>query len=642
MPGRARRPARIAADTRMEEADAPSALSLERPAKQGYLWKQSQWVKKWKKRWFVLWPNAPHRDKGRMLFYYLTPQDKRPRGVIALAPGSFTLMTSPGRTVKDRDFPLCLMIKLQGKRNDDLELATDNETEVMSWAHAINSTGAINESVPNPGGADTIFSSAQLRDQLTRDSDEEDGDLGGARARTGGAAAHSGDDKMDLIIELDQVSSERDQLQKHQEVLQKALQMFLPTADLSSSGQLLEQADHAASNRTEVSRLQQDLGHAQRRAAEIERVREAEQARQRRDEQRLHDELQELRSQNSTLRGDEQLCREEVVALREEITRLRQSSAAAGAGAGGTGSIDATGDNRTSEASEEGTGGSAETSVGSSGNGSGEASVGMQGPQQAVLDAELRQLRLDHQQALADAEQRMLEEQEEHSVEKRRLEEMLTKTAKKNRELRSKLESSDSSASSHSERMKELTDENRALMKAKNDSTVEAASTRKELERANEEIEKQDKQISDLQAEKGGNSDQLNVMTQQVAKLTQEKDSATAELEAALDNVGELSTRLDETLAELAQLKAQQPKASGAGNANAAQHGGTEAARVAQLEAALREAEARRAQVEAARLDLETKVRQALLTAKANQDRLEAENASLKAQLDLQNGSSNA
>ena len=150
-----------------EEAEAPSALSLERPAKQGYLWKQSQWVKKWKKRWFVLWPNAPHRDKGRMLFYYLTPQDKRPRGVIALAPGSFTLMTSAGRTVKDRDFPLCLVIKLQGKRNESLELATDNETEVMAWAHAINSIQAIDDGTPSPG-ADLIFSSTQLRDQLAR------------------------------------------------------------------------------------------------------------------------------------------------------------------------------------------------------------------------------------------------------------------------------------------------------------------------------------------------------------------------------------------------------------------------------------------------------------------------------------------
>lgn len=593
-----------------EESEAPSALSLERPAKQGYLWKQSQWVKKWKKRWFVLWPNAPHRDKGRMLFYYLTPQDKRPRGVIALAPGSFTLMTSNGRSVKDRDFPLCLIIKLHGKRkHDSLELATDNETEVMAWAHAINSTTAIDDSMPNPGGADLIFSSTQLRDQLARDSDDDDDDLGGARVRAGAGAgaAHSGDDKMDLLIELDQVTSERDRLQKHHEVLQKALQLFLPSADLSSSGKLLEQAQHAASNRTEVSRLQQDLVQAQRRAADIERAREAEQARQRRDEQQLHDELQEIRAQNSTLRGDEQLSREEVEVLREEITRLRENSVGARVAPGAE---TASG---TGEGGDEASG--AEKGADSSESGSGATSV-QQGPQQLVLEAELKQLRLDHKQACADAEQAMLEEQREHSIEKRRLEEMLTKTAKKNRELTARLESIDSSASSHGERMKELTAENRALMKEKNDSAVEAATTRKELERANAEIEQQDRQIQELEAEKGDTHDQLNLLTQQVAKLTQEKDSTTGELEAALENVGEVTTRHDEALAEIAQLKAQ-------------------------LKTQQDEAEAKRVQAESARTDFETKVRGALIKAKENQDRLEADNARLKAQLQ-QHGGTNA
>lgn len=599
---------------RMEEGEAPSALSLERPAKQGYLWKQSQWVKKWKKRWFVLWPNAPHRDKGRMLFYYLTPQDKRPRGVIALAPGSFTLMTSAGRSVKDRDFPLCLIIKLQGKRNDSLELATDSESEVMAWAHAINSTQAIDDSTPNPGGADLIFSSTQLRDQLARDSDEEDGQPG--EARGGGTAAHSDDDKMDLLIELDQVTSERDQLQTHHEVLQNALQMFLPTADLSSSGKLLEQAEHAASNRTEVSRLQQDLGQAQRRAAEIERVREAEQARQLRDEQQLRDELQELRAQNSTLRGDEQYHREEVEALKDEIARLRQSSAEGGAAGAGTGTIDGAADNAVSGAGE----GSIDTRDAEAGAGSPESdSAGgsvQSGPQQVVLEAELKQLRLDHQQALADAERDLQEEKDEHSMKNRTLEEMLAKTARKNRELTARLESIDSSASSHGERMKELTDENRALMKEKNDSVVEAATTRKELERANAEIEQQDRQIQELEAEKGDTHDQLNLMSQQVAKLTQEKDSVSAELEAALDNAGEVTTSNDEAVAEIAQLKAQ-------------------------LKAQQDDAEAKRAQADAARVDLETKVRQALIKAKENQDRLEADNARLKALLQ-QHGGSNA
>jgi chromosome segregation ATPase len=349
-----------------------------------------------------------------------------------------------------------------------------------------------------------------------------------------------------------------------------------------------------------VSRLQQDLSQAQRRAAEIERVREAEQVRQRRDEQQLHDELQELRAQNSTLRGDEQFRIEEVEALRDEITRLRQSNAAAGAAAGaGAGASD--GDVTTAGEGDDSTS-DAERGASSPESNSAVGSVQM-GPQQAVLEAELKQLRLDHQQALADAERDLQEEKAEHSVEKRRLEEMLAKTARKNRELTARLESIDSSASSHEERMKELTDENRALMKEKNDSVVEAATVRKELERANAEIEQQDRQIQELEAEKGDTHDQMNLLTQQVAKLRQEKDSVSAELEAALDNAGEVTTSNTEALAALkAQLKAQQD-----------------------------DAEAKRALAEAARAELETKVRQALMTAKQNQDRLEADNARLKA-----------
>jgi len=264
--------------------------------------------------------------------------------------------------------------------------------------------------------------------------------------------------------------------------------------------------------------------------------------------------------------------------------------------------------------------------------------------QEAVLVAELQQLRLDDEQALADAEQTLADEREEHSVEKRKLEEIITKTAKKNRELTARLESSDSSASSHSERMKELTDENRALMKEKNDSSVEAAASRKELQRALDALDEADRMMEGLQAEKGENGDQLSLVRQQLSQLTQEKEAVSAELEAAYENTGELKLKNDEALAELAQLK------SGAANATAAAGGnvaavpggaGTEAAaaaaegraRVTQLEAALTEAEAKRAQAEAARLDWETKVRQALITAKATQDRLTAETARLKAEL---------
>ena len=43
-------------------------------AKSGWVYKQSKHVKKWNKRYFVLWPKVPHPKKGRLLFYYTTPQ----------------------------------------------------------------------------------------------------------------------------------------------------------------------------------------------------------------------------------------------------------------------------------------------------------------------------------------------------------------------------------------------------------------------------------------------------------------------------------------------------------------------------------------------------------------------------------------
>ena len=61
----------------------------------------------------------------------------------------------------------------------------------------------------------------------------------------------------------------------------------------------------------------------------------------------------------------------------------------------------------------------------------------------------------------------------------------------------------------------------------------------------------------------------------------------------------------------------------------------------AQLKTKQDEAEAKRVQAESARTDFETKVRGALIKAKENQDRLEADNARLKAQLQ-QHGGTNA
>ena len=407
-----------------ESAQDLSAASLEAPARTGYLWKQSQWVKKWKKRWFVLWPNSPHRDRGRMLFYYLTPQDKRPRGVINLVPGSFTLMTTEGRTVKDRDFPLCLVIKLHKKRAESFLLATDSETEVMAWATAINSIQAVEGDGVNPQ-TDVVFSSTMLRDQLARDSDDEgDGGAAGGAARAARIrdAADEEEDVMDILIKLDAASSERDQLASSQAALQSALQVLLPSADLSRPEKLLEQAKHTASDRANAQQLRQELGLAKRRMDEMERAREAEQGRQRHDEEQLHEELQELRAIHSTLRGDEQLAREQLEALREELRQAEWNQKA---------------------------------SQGPGGAEDGEDEELGPPPALAELEqqrselAELEQLRLEDRHALAEAEKRIDEMEEEHGAKRRELETMLVASATKNRQLASRLESRDSSASSH-------------------------------------------------------------------------------------------------------------------------------------------------------------------------------------------------
>ena len=598
-----------------EEGEAPGqgAAQLERPAKSGYLWKQSQWKKKFNKRWFVLWPNAPVPNKGRILFYYDTPQDKRPRGVIELTPGAFTLMTSAGRSVKDRDFPLCLVIKLQNKRRESFLLATDNEPEVMAWAHAINSIQVLDGGGPPNPGAELIFSSTQLRDQLARESDDEDGDSPGSGRAAGAAAAGGGggggaaalDDESDvtgILIELDAVTSERDNMCKHQAVLQNALQLFLPTADVSRSDKLLEQANHAASGRAESQQLQADLSQAQRRAADIARAREAEQALQQRGEQQLHQELSELRTVNSTLRGDEQLAREEVEALKVEVVRLRQDGAAADGGSGGGSDPDGGG----------GGGGDGEEEGSSPSGGSGGADAATAAAVVAAALVRQEALVSDLQQQLLDdkseSDRSLLlakEEIEEYKVKHQQLEEIMKKVTKKNRDLSSQKESTDSSAASHGERMKELTDENRALMTERNDSNVNATTARQQLDKCLQALDEADRQISALQAEKGSSSDQLNIAQQQIMQLRADNETVSAELEAAYENAGELNTRMDEATAEIGALKV-----AGAGAADGGNGGGgaAEKERIASLEGALAVADAGRQQAEAAKLDLETKV----------------------------------
>lgn len=53
----------------------PSCAEVEQDcARSGWVFKQSAHVKKWNRRYFVLWPKQAHPKKGRLLFYYTTPQ----------------------------------------------------------------------------------------------------------------------------------------------------------------------------------------------------------------------------------------------------------------------------------------------------------------------------------------------------------------------------------------------------------------------------------------------------------------------------------------------------------------------------------------------------------------------------------------
>ena len=86
------------------EVEADSALS-------GWVWKRSKHVGKWNRRYFVLWPKKPKPSKGRLLFYYSTPQVhmrnhpcaivRPPRSselVLCGAPGSGAARIDPART----------------------------------------------------------------------------------------------------------------------------------------------------------------------------------------------------------------------------------------------------------------------------------------------------------------------------------------------------------------------------------------------------------------------------------------------------------------------------------------------------------------------------------------------------------------
>jgi len=144
------------------QAVLPSCVEIEDDcARSGWVWKQSKHVKKWNRRYFVLWPKEPKGNKGRLLFYYTTPQvcppparrtawrealvtlaldaqDSKPRGLIPLVPQTFT--ASIERVAPDAQkgtsLSSALIIKLCEKGaldqvTDTYQLADDNEGELQ-------------------------------------------------------------------------------------------------------------------------------------------------------------------------------------------------------------------------------------------------------------------------------------------------------------------------------------------------------------------------------------------------------------------------------------------------------------------------------------------------------------------------------
>ena len=86
-------------------AAVPSCVEIEGEcAKSGWIYKQSKHVKKWNKRYFVLWPKVANPKKGRLLFYYTTPQVRAQWLRATLALGRLALLTLRGcpRRIRSR------------------------------------------------------------------------------------------------------------------------------------------------------------------------------------------------------------------------------------------------------------------------------------------------------------------------------------------------------------------------------------------------------------------------------------------------------------------------------------------------------------------------------------------------------------
>ena len=164
--------------------------------------------------------------------------------------------------------------------------------------------------------------------------------------------------------------------------------------------------------------------------------------------------------------------------------------------------------------------------------------------------------------------------------------------------------------------MKELQDENRGLLEREQESLISRQLAEQERDKAKQALDAAvmdaDRQMAEMLAKMGAESDQA---AQHLATLQAEKEEVANECEAAIENAGELQTRMDEIESELAAARASQGDAS----------------RVLELESDLGAERAAREQAEAAKTELEGKVRAALTTAQQQIHQLQTENAQLRA-----------
>jgi hypothetical protein len=160
-------------DDRMEPdalGGLPERTELEgNCARKGWAWKRTKHVKKWKRRYFVLWPQEPSPTKGRLLFYFTTDTDQRPRGVIALVPRKFSAQLTTPPPIPQGGPALRGALKIQLKElliedDDSIEeedresylLADEDAQEIAAWGELLGATqGAADDAGGEPSPAAT-------------------------------------------------------------------------------------------------------------------------------------------------------------------------------------------------------------------------------------------------------------------------------------------------------------------------------------------------------------------------------------------------------------------------------------------------------------------------------------------------------